>query len=68
MATRLQGLKRFFTHNAELKVLAIILATLSFYAIRNVTSYEKAYTLPVTVRPPDPPSYGRRRRLTIREM
>lgn len=50
MANKTSALKRLLTHNAELKILAIVLAVMSFYAIRRATSSEKTYEIPLEVR------------------
>lgn len=49
MANRFQWLKNFFLNNSGLKLLAIVLAALSFYAIRGATSFEVHYEIPLEV-------------------
>ncbi len=50
MANKMQKLTTFFKHNAGLKVLAVVLALLSFYAIRGATSNERTLEVPVEAR------------------
>lgn len=50
MADRFQWLKSFFTNNRSLKLLAIVLAVLSYYAIRSETRFEVHYDIPLEVK------------------
>lgn len=49
MARRLDPLRKMATHNWELKLLALLLAVLTYYAIRGKTGAEREYTVPVFV-------------------
>ena len=52
MAERGGMLKELFLKNWGLKILAVLLAMLSFYAIGNVTSEEKTFQIPVVAQLP----------------
>lgn len=49
MKHRIQRIKRFFSNNAGMKALALVLAALSFYAIRGITGFEIRYDVPLEV-------------------
>lgn len=49
MANKLQGLSKWFLNNWELKILAFVLALLSFFAIQNEISFEVTYNIPIEV-------------------
>lgn len=49
MAVRLEWLKEIATHNWNIKLLAVLLATVSFYAIRGATNFEVPYDIPLKV-------------------
>lgn len=49
MRIRLQGITVFLRTNIDLKILALLLATLSFYAIRGVNSLEISYDVPLEI-------------------
>ena len=46
---KLQWLKRPFTNNWSLKLMAILLVVVCFYAIRGATSFEVPYDIPIEV-------------------
>jgi YbbR domain-containing protein len=50
MPDRFQWLKNFFAHNWLLKLLAVVMAVLIFYAIRSATSDEVTYEVPVEIK------------------
>ncbi len=49
MANPFEAIKSLFVKNWTLKVLAILLGALSFYAIRGAISFEVPYTVPIEV-------------------
>ena len=49
MARKMDSLRRASTNNWELKLLALLLAVLTYYAIRGATGEEREYTVPVDV-------------------
>ena len=49
MVNRFKRIRRIFRNNVGLKFLALVLATLTFYAIRGTTGYEVPYVIPLEV-------------------
>ena len=50
MADRFQWLQNFFTDNRSMKLLAIVMAVLSYYAIHSETRFEVHYDIPLEVK------------------
>jgi len=48
--SKFRWLREFFVEHGQLKLLAVVLAALSFYAIRGATSDEDAFEIPVEVK------------------